>query len=229
MKKKISVIGLGLALLVLSGCNSSTPVKTQGFLGDYSHFEEKEWSDGAKVKLHTGTTKLESLARYSKVMLLPPEIWHGEGSAYQDVDADEMKFVSGAFVAKVQEAFDADVQFVDQAGPGVITVRTAITGVERMYPERSGWGYIPIALLVEAGKGATNKAQGEETIVYRVSLEAEVYDSLNGGLLISMTDQRTTEKREVATGEKRIEDVEQVMTYWGQRFRSNWDQAHGES
>ncbi len=98
-----------------------------------------------------------------------------------------------------------------------------------MYPERSVFGYIPIALLVEAGKGATNKVQGEEAIIYRTSLEVEVFDSLTGDRLMSMTDQRSSEKCDVAKGEKRIEDVEQAMSYWAQRFRSNWDQAHVES
>lgn len=223
MKAIRLVFTLMVASLLLAGCAST---QTQsGFMSSYEGFKEREWSDGAKVHIKPGT-QLKDMGKYTKFMFTPLEIWMDKNSSYQGIDPNEMKYVTDQFMAKFKATFGADYPIVTEPGPDVLLIRAAITGVERAAPERSALGYIPIALLVSAGKKAVDSAQGEEVIVYRAALEAELFDSVSGERLYAMIDQRTTEEQTVPEGQKNIQMIDEVLDYWMQRFKRNWDKAH---
>ncbi len=213
------------ATLLMAGCQS-TPVQQSGFMGSYADFETREWSDGALVYMPPGS-QLEDLGKYRKIMLLTPEIWYGKQASYQGINPDELKYITDSFVAKFKAAFEHDYPIVTEPGPDVLLLRSAITGVERKYPKRSALGYIPIALLVEAGQSAVAASQGKEVIVYRASLEAEAFDSISGERVAAVIDSRESDEQSVAEGEKHIGMVDDVLDYWIGRFRNNWDKAHG--
>ncbi|MEH6626404.1 MAG: DUF3313 domain-containing protein [Motiliproteus sp.] len=216
-----------LSALFITGCQSNPTAPKSGFMSNYEGFKTRDWSDGAQVYMKPGKS-LEELAKYNKLMLVPPEIWYGKNASYQGINPDELKYITDQLVAKIKAAFEPEYPVVTEAGEGVLLIRSAITGIERKYPERSGFGYIPIALLIEAGKTAAASTQGEEIIVYKASLEAEVFDSVSGELVAAIIDARESDKESVAEGAKNIKMVDNVLDYWVARFKGNWDKAHGK-
>ncbi len=216
-----------LSTLVLTGCQSNPSAPKSGFMSNYEGFKEREWSDGALVYMKPGSD-LKALAKYNKLMIVPPEVWYGKQASYKGINPDELKYVTDGLVSKIKAAFEPEYQIVDKPGKDVLLIRSAITGVERKYPERSALGYIPIALLVEAGKNAAASTGGKEIIVYKASLEAEVFDSVSGELVAAVIDTRESDEESVAEGAKNIKMVDNVLDYWVARFKKNWDRAHGK-
>ena len=208
----------------LVGCGGNK-VKPTGFMANYDGFEERDWSDGAQVYLKKGES-LHSLGKYSKIMLLPTEVWYGQDASYKGMNPDELKYVTDKFVATLKARFEPDYPFVDKPGPDELLVRSAITGVNRAAPERSALGYIPIAFLYNAGKNASASSAGQEIIVYSAALELEVFDSVSGERLAAVIDSRASEEKRVNKGQQNIRMIDNVIDYWVTRFKRNWDSAH---
>ncbi len=227
MKLPKTLTAVLLSTLFVAGCQSNPTSTQSGFMSNYEGFKTKEWSDGALIYMKPGTD-LKALAKYNKLMIVPPEVWYGKSASYQGINPDELKYVTDGLVSKIKATFEPEYQVVDKPGKDVLLIRSAITGVERKYPERSGIGYIPIALLIEATKSAAASTQGEEIIVYKASLEAEVFDSVSGELVAAIIDTRESDKESVAEGAKNIKMVDNVLDYWVARFKKNWDVAHGK-
>lgn len=215
-----------LCALLLTGCGSD-PVKGSGFLGNYEGFEERSWSDGANIYLKPGT-ELTDLKKYTKLMLTPIEIWQSDGAEYKGVNPLELAYISNSLTNKIKSAFEPDYPIVKEPGPDVLVVRMAITGLERKSPERSALGYIPIALLISAAGKAVDSVQGEEEIIYHASLEAEGYDAVSGDRVFAMVDDRKSDETEVKKGGSNIQVLDETLDYWVNRFRRNWDKAHGK-
>lgn len=227
MKTIYYIILSALCAALLTGCGSD-PTKGSGFLGSYEGFKERPWSDGANVYLKPGT-KLSDLKKYKKIMLTPVEIWHGEGSQYKGANPIELKYIAESFTSKLTSAFEPDYPIVKAPGPDVLVVRMAITGLERKAPERSALGYIPIALLISASGKTVDRMQGQEEIVYHASLEAEGYDTISGERIFAVVDDRTSDETEVKKGGSNIQMLDETLDYWVNRFRRNWDKAHGKN
>lgn len=73
----------------------------------------------------------------------------------------------------------ARVPLVDQAGPGVVRVRVAISSVTAEAAALKAYQYIPLAYLVHKADEAVTGT----TMVSMVFLEAELNDSVTGELL----------------------------------------------
>ncbi|MCW8884474.1 MAG: DUF3313 domain-containing protein [Motiliproteus sp.] len=227
MKPIKTLTAVLLSGLIAAGCQSNPTTEKSGFMSSYDGFKVREWSDGALVYMKPGSD-LKALAKYKKLMIVPPEVWYGKQASYKGINPNELKYVTDGLVSKLKATFEPEYPIVDKPGKDVLLIRSAITGVERKYPDRSALGYIPIALLVEAGKNAASGAQGEEIIVYKASLEAEVFDSVTGELVAAVIDTRESDKQSVPEGQKNIKMVDNVLDYWVARFKRNWDRAHSQ-
>ena len=224
MKKINTALSVLLASLLLSGCQTAA-VKGSGFLGNYDGFKDRSWSDGAKVYLNQDTD-ISILKKYDKIMLLPIEVWYSKDSEYQGINPQELTYITSQLENKFKAVFEPQYPIVDTAGKNVLVIRMALTGLQKQSPERGALGYIPIALLISAGKNLANNLQDQEEIFYAASLEAEGYDSVNGDRLIAMVDQRSGDETTVSTGSSGITSLDSTLDYWVKRFRKNWDLAH---
>lgn len=224
MRTLQGITALLFTSLLLSGCQSET-IKGSGFLGNYDGFESREWSDGAQVYL-SQDSDISVLKKYDKIMLLPIEVWYSQNAEYKGINPEELAAVTARLEAKFKSAFEPQYPVVDKAGENVLVVRMALTDLQKKSPERSALGYIPIALLISAGKNLANNLQDQEEIFYEARLEAEGYDAISGDRLIAMIDQRSSETTTVSGGGSDVTSLDATLDYWVRRFRRNWDLAH---
>lgn len=224
MKHIYAVLSVLLSVVLLSGCQGNA-VKGSGFLGNYNGFEDRSWSDGAKVYLPPGS-ELSHLSKYDKIMLLPIEVWYSQNAEYKGINPQELAYITARLEEKFRAEFEPQYPVVDVAAENVLVVRMALTGLQKKSPERGALGYIPIALLISAGQNLANSIQDQEEIFYEASLEAEGYDAVTGDRLIAMVDRRSSDETTVSTGTSDIKSLDETLDYWVKRFRKNWDLAH---
>jgi len=211
--------------LLISACGS-TPEKTKsGFLPDYSNFQPHPEVKEAQIWLPSDG-QLSDIGRYDRFMLAPIEVWYDQEESYQGISPDELKAITDYFRQALDREVGTKYPFVETAGENVAMVRLAITGLKRAAPERSALGYIPIALLVSAGRNAADSMAGNEVTVVSASLEAEIYDTRSGEKVFALIDNQTGEKTKHAKGEKSFKQISQVLDGWAKRFRTNLDKYH---
>jgi len=208
--------------LLLTACQSATTPTKTGFLTDYQGFKDHPDVEEAQIWLPAGSS-MSSVSRYQKFMLTPIEVWYDPQADYKGVSPNEMKAITDYFEQAIRREVGSKYPIVTEPGPDVAVVRMAITGVQRAAPERSALGYIPIALLVSAGKSAADAAAGEEVTVITASLEAEMYDSVRGNRVFALIDEQVGEKTTHAKGARSFQQIQTVLDGWAKRFRHNLD------
>jgi hypothetical protein len=96
-----------------------------GFLDDYSALEPDPDRQGAYRHVNPGV----DLAKYTKVMITPIEVMYDQDSTHKNISPDELKMITDSLYSALLAELEPAVQVVGQAGPGVLAVRLAITGV----------------------------------------------------------------------------------------------------
>ncbi len=192
---------LSAACMILAGC-AAKQVKVSseqfsGYLGDYSKLtkvEDKEalrWiSDKAKT------------AGYSKLMLDPVVVY--PQSASTPLLGEVTVYFDQAFL----KAFSESVEVVTQAGPGVMRIKPAITGVTSEAEGMKAYEAIPIAAIISGVKAAA----GSRSHVTQVFLEADVVDSVSGERIAAVVRKGTGEQSSKAAVS--LSDVTPILDTW---------------
>jgi hypothetical protein len=228
---------LALAALLVAGCatdagmapgSGATPkllpgssVEASGFLGDYSEFRKIDGRLDTWQWVRPGV----DWKPYTKLYIEPVEVWISPQAAYRGIEPGLYKKMVDEFRLHVTQEFRAGgYQVVEQAGPGVLKLHFALTGVN---PERPGFSpldVLPIKIAINAARYAT----GTDKTVIAISGEAEVLDGVSGQRLFA---QVTTRKDVHLFVGKQVtwDDVRDGATEWAKQARAMLDKARGVS
>lgn len=175
-----------------------------GFLTDYSRLKPTPWGQGIEC---WHDPKLDARA-YNKVLvsrivvsLAPPK----SGSAAQTIDPSDLKTLTDYFHASLVQALKPQIQVVDQAGPGVVVLRIALTDlVPTVVTDSLAGTLVPYAFVAEAGSGvATGRPAGSTPYMGETGMEMQFRDGATGAVL--------GECRDTEIGRKYAADVNSGM------------------
>ncbi len=223
MKKSTPLLGLLLlvsALLLIAGCAAHKIEKAEfsGFLGDYSGLTMGTEEQAVMVYRKPGV----DLKPYSRVMLDRVVIWPNPDSEYQGLDPDELKELSDYFNQALVDALKDGYELVDQPGPGVMHIRTAITDVVPGKPVSGTLSsIIPVGMVISG----TKRAVSDTSIgVGQAAVEVEILDAQTGERLGAAVDRRAGGQRAF---KGKLVDAKDAFDYWAKRIRLRLDQERG--
>src|SRR6266478_4434131 len=122
-----------LLVLVVGGCahrNAAPPAEMSGFLDDYALLREGGPNDLALV-YHAPDAHW---AAYDKVLLEPVTLWRSGRKSLEPVPEEDLLRLVSDFQSVLRTALGEGFRVVDQAGPGVMRIRLAITDAHASDP-----------------------------------------------------------------------------------------------
>ncbi|MCV6611546.1 MAG: DUF3313 domain-containing protein [Amphritea sp.] len=202
---------------LLSGCQTQ-PQKPEntGFLKSYSNFRDHPYVDKAKIWVKPGIDS-KTIAQYNSFILAPIEIWPSR-TGYSGITAAEIKAMSQAFHNAIGHQLAPDYSLTDKPGSKTAYIRMALTDISRTDPEKNVLDFIPVRLLINAGKDAVLAMQDKEYKIANATLELEFYDSETGELLAMIIDSQTGDKEIIAKNQAGFEDLQKLFNLWSKRF-----------
>ena len=176
-----SVMGSG------TGVTASDPTRmTQsGFLSDYQRLKPAAWSDGIQCWRDPAV----DAKRYDKVLIarMVVTLKDTEGKG---VDPTDLKALTDYFHASLAKSLKPQMPVVDQAGPGVVVIRIALTDLVPTDVTRSATGtLIPYGFVAEAGSGAASgRPAGSTPYLGQTGMEMQFRDGATGAILAECRD-----------------------------------------
>jgi hypothetical protein len=197
---------LGAVTVYAQGAGNS------GFLDDYSGLEPDPDRAGAWRQINPGV----DLSKYTKLMITPIEVMYDPESKHKNISPDEMKAITDSLYGALLSELEPAVPVVGQAGPGVLAVHLAITGVRLENKKRRLLGYTPIGFATTT---LANVA-GLRVTLESAGLEAELIDSVSGEVVGRLVD-RGAATAEISDNTS-WEQLNATMKFYAQRFRSRF-------
>jgi hypothetical protein len=213
-------LALALAVFATPGYTQNETKGAQqarysGFLQDYSKLKAAPDREGVMLYVNPA---IKSHA-YTKVMFQPVEVYVSPSAEYKGIQPDAMKRMTDAFLDSFKRALTPGYQVVTAPGPGVLEVRTAITGVQPVKPGMTPVDFLPIKAVFNAGRAAAGKSPD----VAELTAEMEVLDSDKNRLAAVVANRK---------GDKTLQQGEQITwvhlqaisDYWAKTFRQRLDE-----
>ena len=215
----ILVLIIFFSLVMIFGCATQKTAHT-GFLENYPAFQPgpKDGVDSVYLKKDVDFTT------YDKVMMDHVVFYFNEDAKYKGIHADEIKELADIFHKAFAEALTDAYPLVDEPGPGVLRIRTAITDLVPSKPGLSGvTTVVPIGLAIDLVKSG---AGGGHTGVGQASIEVEFLDSMTNERIAAALDTKPGDKLEGLT---KWGAAKGAFEFWAERLRTWLDQIHGKS
>ena len=184
-----------------------------GFLGNYDDFKIINPETNAEVWIKPPHQDLSLLKEYKAIVFSPIEIWMHSASDYQGIDPNELKLITDYFLEKLQQNLGKNFEIVEEPGPNVMHLRIAITGVQKVKPQREVYDFIPVKFIWDAGNAVYRKTTGKHLDAYQASLEMEIRDSQSGQRLVAAIDKHSAEAT-TEEGEDTWAPLEKALDYW---------------
>jgi hypothetical protein len=210
--KQSSLVVVAAALVVATGCVSSSParsVKPSGFLGDSAVLLKKGGKNDVLMVYRNKDAKWTS---YDKIILDPVTIWGAESSTLPpDALADFQRLVDD-FHRTLADKLSKDYRLTDAAAAGAMRIQIAIINGERANAP------LKVAKTVAPYAGYADTlwtfATGKPAFSGEVSLEYMVRDSETGTLLAAGADRRVGGGQLGKATLTRWGDVQNILAYW---------------
>jgi hypothetical protein len=203
-----------LMIMALAACavtEQSKPATVQqtGFLKNYSQLQPGGKDQALLIYINPNA----QWSQYTKVMIEPVTFW---GDPSSKVSAQDQQQLCSYYYNKINEDLSQKFQIVDRAGPGVMTVRVALTDPTAARPVLRGISVVvPQARLLNS---VANLTTGSYAFVGSAQSEGEIVDSQTGERLAAAVDKRSggLSVKNVDVG--RWGDAQNAMDYWAQRM-----------
>ncbi len=214
--KTVIVLMVSFTFMLAAGC-AQKQVKQTGFLDNYPAFEQgMEGVD--KRYLKPGV----DFKKYNKVMLDHVVFFFKGDADYKGIQTDELNKLAEEFHKSFTEALGDTYPLVDQPGPDVMRIRTAVTDIVPNNPGISAvTTVLPVGLALSVGKKA---AGGGHTGVGEASMEAEILDSITNERIGAVVD---TEQGGKLRGMSKYGAAKDAFDFWAKRLRAFMDETHG--
>ena len=214
---------LAMCLLTLA----ATPVlaQTEFFSIDPNQMQQHQAEQGRDLIYYDpGTT--DQLANYRAVMVDQPEVQIAADSKYKGLKPEDFAAIAGMVrEAMMTELAEGGYAVVEQPGPGVLYMRTAVADLYIKKDKRGVMSFTPVGLVVTAGKSAMTETLNKIDII-EMSLAAELADSQTGEVLAAALLQRGQQK---AKGQKEtrmeVDELVAEAQEYSERFRCRLDNS----
>jgi hypothetical protein len=195
----------------------SSPVYS-GFLGDYSKLKPAPDREGVLLYVNAPAKR----GQYTKIMFRPMEVYVSPSAEYKGVQPDALKRMTDEFLASFKRALTPGYEIVNAAGPDVLEVRCAITGLQPAKPGLTPVDFLPIKAVFNVGRAAAGKSPQ----VAELTAEMEVLDHTNTRVAAVVANRK---------GDKTLEQGESISwahlqaisEYWAKNFRQRLDEVRG--
>jgi hypothetical protein len=209
MKIMHHVGSLIVGTALLAGCMSTKPDQSNysGWMKDYSNLTE--------FKTATGGTSMRWISpslkkgQYNAVMI-DPITYYPAPPADSQVPQKTIQALPTYLMQQLRNNLGSNIQIVQQAGPGVLRLRAAITGVDTPTEGLQAYEVIPVA-LVFAGVTTATGHRDHNTLVY---MEAQLIDSQSGNLLAKAVRKGIGENIANDKAEMTLDDAKPVLDNW---------------
>jgi hypothetical protein len=154
-------------------------------------------------------------SKYTKIQLMPVEFW---AAADSKISASDQQMLTAYFYNALKTNFEKNYKIVDQAGPGVLTLRVALMDVTT-----STAGLRSISVVVPQVRllnGMQSLATGSYAFVGSAEAEMKAADSVSGDLLGAAVDKRAGGMGIKGAASFQWGDAENAMDYWAQKISS---------
>jgi hypothetical protein len=209
-----------LTIMALSGCAASRmkDVQESGFLGDYSQLKPGSEQEAVLVYVKSG----HDFRPYDKIILDRTLVYLDPEAETRGIDPAVYKEMTDYWQKALIDEIKNGYQVVEQPGPGVLRVRTAITDIKPSKPVANTMSTIlPVGWAVA---GATKVASGENLGTGEAAGEMEVLDAMTGERLAAAVDRRQGGK---GAFRGKWEDTKDALDVWAKRFRQRLDTLRG--
>lgn len=196
-----------LLAILLAGCSASQR-SNSGFLGDYSQLKPSPLVDGATAYRNPSF----DLAKYDKFVIDPIGVHFAPDATGAAVDPKVLHDMTQYFREKLVENLSKNYKVVNQAGPGTMRLRIAVTDLQKANPLMN---VHPATKLSGVGLGAA-------------SVEAEGIDTATGKRLFAFVHTRSGDRLSVVEGLQEWGHAKQAMDFWAQKLVERVDEAHGK-
>jgi len=202
MNNVIKICAALCAGLLIAGCagggkeDSSKPtdIHYSGYLGDYKGLEKIKTESGSEAARWINP-KLKK-GKYTKI-IIDPIVFYPAPQPGPNVTIQSLYDIV-AYANKAEKREVAKViKVVDRAGPGVLRLRVAMTGVKKQKEGMSALEYTPIGLLFVGAQEATGTRAEEGFILW----EGELIDSETGERM-AMGVRKQEVKKKLSANEK---------------------------
>lgn len=210
-----------LAAVFLSGLTLSTGcahthqargVETSGFLGDYSTLREGQPGEAQLNYINLKT----DFKGYNKVLIDPVVLYAPEKSKLSKLSPEDAEKIRNHLQTALRTQLSQYFSVVDEPGPGVMRIRTAITEARPSRPVMDlVTNVLPIGWIMT---GAQRILLGTHAFVGKASIEAEAQDSVTGERLLAAVDRRAG--RKILRGKfSSWDDVMSAQDAWAEQIK----------
>jgi hypothetical protein len=219
-KKAVSACALlacALFALPAGAQDKAAPApQNSGFLGDYARLTPNP--DNPKTK--RWINKDFDFKPYTQILLDPVEIWVSPTSEYKGASPDVLKRMGDSFTNSFKKALQPGYTLVDKAGPGVLHIRIAITGVNLVAPDTKARDFLPIVFVFRAVSGDI----GSKNVVLTGEMQVLGPDNkvVAAALATGTGDKAIDEKADITW-----KDLQSITDKWAAGLRNGLDVARG--
>ncbi len=214
--------GLLAACCILIGACASPPKLNpdsySGYLSDYSQLKSEQLESGRYVLRWTHPELKKR--QYVQIILESVE-FYPEPQVQKNVEREVLDALAATMNTRISAlAESTGLPIADEAGPGTLRLRSAITAIRVEAEGFSANEVIPIRLIFSAVELAAGGRDQEVTIV----LEYEMLDSLTGEVMTRGIRQGNT--RSLANMHEKLimEDAKELLDDWGMDFQQGFFQ-----
>lgn len=189
-----------LAAGMVAGCATNTPRSESGFFADYSKLGPNPKKEGSRIYMNPGI----DLRVYDRLMIDPVEVRFTNNSEAGELDAETKQKIADAFRRIMIQTIDPYYSVVGDPDRTVLRLRLAVTDVSTAKPGNNAddWSSVGTA-----------------------TMEAELLDSMTGGILAQVTDKiKGSEKGGKAPPE--WQHVEGAFVEWSERLLDFMDRQN---
>lgn len=197
-----------------------SPAVTGFFGADSSKLRPGGKDQAAMVYLKPGV----NWKQYDKVLIEPVEFWD---SAHSSVSPSDQETLTSYGYNQLKQNLQQHFAIVNQKGPGVIVLRTALIDATAATPGlRSASVIIPQARLLNR---LQSLGSGSLAFVGSAEGEMKLTDAMTGDLLAGGIDKRVGGAAVSSAAQWKWGDAENAMNYWAQKVTSRLLELQGRT
>jgi hypothetical protein len=209
---EVRALVAGLLVLLSGGCahrSAVPPMEMSGFLDDYAPLRE----GGPHEPWLVYRSPKADWPAYDKVLLEPVTLWRSGRKSLDPVPQEDLLRLVADFQSALRKRLGEGFPFVDQAGPGVMRIRLAIT-------EAHASDSVLDCLRAAHGTGRPHPA-GDGALdpemrrfLESAMIEGEIRDAQTNALLAEGIDRR----RSGAPSLQTWAEVDRAFAFWADRM-----------
>lgn len=217
---KYLVIGFSFLLFLLSACSSAPDQQTteelvknnSGFLSRYDDLKEVEVEDDSRV-MRFLSPELKSRG-YTNIMV-DPISYHPAPPVGDEISREILTDVSNYANQVIVSAIEKSASIATEPSGKSLRLKAAITELNIVDKELTGWQYIPISFLITAA------SDGLDNMIVKLTVEAEFVDSMSGESLGRVTKTGFGGVLDDDKTQLTLEEVKPLLDKWQKTMEEN--------